>query len=260
MRNWTRSSLVAGMLLVSLLAAGCAASPGERALSGDAQQPEIAGPAGIEPAGGAQGGVGRAKGAGGGAAVADPDAPVAAVGGAAVTDPAAPAGTVGAPAAQVDPRTPVGSAGGGFAGMDGGPSHATAPGSEGAGSSAYPGIDPVLVEQCGEDGNVRGEGRSPDRRKCLWDAYLANRPATFRTVAYTVEGDPIAFDVSVQHRDQIAVRVDSEDRFGAMGQFAYTCTAMEFIDDSRFVLKGCTPSDPGSEGAFVTEDGELYIR
>lgn len=95
-------------------------------------------------------------------------------------------------------------------------------------------------EQCGEDQNVHGEGVDEAVRGCLWDAYQAGKPATFRTVAYTIEGDPIAFDVQVLGADEIRVLVDSEDKFGEQGQFRYSCTRMERTDRSGFALTGCT--------------------
>lgn len=78
-------------------------------------------------------------------------------------------------------------------------------------------------------------------------------------MAYTTEGDPIAYHLDVLGRDRIQVLVDSEDRFGATGEFLYTCTAMEFTDDFGLVLQGCTPNEPEGNRAFVTDQGELYV-
>lgn len=258
MKKWTRRAPLAGALLVMALVAGCAASPGQTRPE-DAQEREITQASGIEPAIASQ--VDRD-----GAAEPwlDPDAPVSNAGNLAPgIDPNAPVSARPDPDPTVGsgrgPTAPVGSAGSGFAGVDPG-APPTAPVAGGAGSGAFVGIEPAQpLQQCGEDKYVHGEGQSPERRKCLWDAYLSNRSALFRTVAYTTEGDPITYDVSVQQRDSIAVRIDSQDRFGTQGQFAYTCTAMDFTDSLGFVLRGCTASEPNADGQFLTEDGELHI-
>lgn len=257
MRNRTRSSQIAGTLLLALLIAGCAASPGELAHTENVLNREIAGGMSPEPAG---------------ITLVDTDGNAASVDGPAVIDPAA---AVGRRAPVVDPDAPVssgqltpmpapdtplpsrpvgsgsgGASGGGSAGMEPGVVHPTAPAGEARDM-------PLLY--CGEDQNRHGEGRDLQARECLWDAYVSNRAAAFRTVAYTVEGDPITYAVDALQRDRIQVLIDSEDNFGAEGQFLYTCTAMEFADDSGFVLKGCAPSEPDRDRAFLTENGELHI-
>lgn len=255
MRNRARSSLIAVMALASLLAAGCAGSAGYSALPEGPPRSEIARTGGAEPAGAAQ---------------VDMDGNAAPQ-----VDPAVAPPPVGRATPVVDPDAPVSSGpvgsgsgtagsgpvrGGGSAGMDPGVVYPTAP-ADGAGSSGFTGAASDLpLLDCGEDENVHGEGRSPEARRCLWDAYVSNRPASFRTVAYTEEGDPIAYEVEALRRGHIAVRVDSKDRFGTVGEFVYTCTAMELNDDMGFVLRGCKGARVGAEGGpFVAEGRELHV-
>lgn len=262
MRNHTRMLPIAATLLLALLAAGCAASPGDLVSFEDAGSREIAHTGGREPAGGT-----LVDGGGNAAAWVDPDA-LPASGGrlAQAVDPDAPVSSgqlMPAPDAPI-PSRPVGSgnggaSGGGSSGMEPGVIYPTAP-AEGAGSSGFAGeVGDLRLLYCGEDKYVHGRGRDLDARKCLWDAYLSNRAAAFRTVAYTIEGDPIAYDLDALGPDRIQVLVDSEDRFGATGEFLYTCTAMEFTDDLGFVLKGCAPNEPEGSRAFLSEEGELYV-
>jgi len=256
---------MAGMLLASLRAAGCAAPAGAGASSDEARGREIAQASGREPAGAA-----LVDMDGNAVAAIDPAAPTAPAGRLApAVDPDTPVSSAGQITPMPDPDTPVstgpvgsgsgGAAGGGAAGFDPGVAYPTAP-AGGAGTTGFPGVAsdmPLLY--CGEEKNVHGEGIDLEARECLRDAYLSNRQATFRTVAYTVEGDPITYAVDVLQRDRIRVLIDSGDNFGAKGQFLYTCTAMAFTDNSGFVLQGCDPSGAGGDRAFLTEDGEVHI-
>lgn len=158
-------------------------------------------------------------------------------------------------APHVEPRSavqsePAGGRSGEGTGADGG----NTPSPKVDGSAA-----PTAVEQCGEDENVHGEGRLAEPRNCLWDAYQSGRPAAFRTTVYTIEGDPIAFNVEVHGPDRIAVLVDSDDRFGMVGEFAYVCTGMERTDDLAFTLTGCTGGDAEGNRYMMDEDGRIYI-
>jgi hypothetical protein len=89
----------------------------------------------------------------------------------------------------------------------------------------------------------------PRPNQCLWQAYTAGRTAQAIVVEYTTEGDPITYAVNVGAHE-INVRIDSQDRFGPKGTFAYTCDGLSLEPapnpSAHFFLiaTGCTgPSD-----------------
>jgi hypothetical protein len=59
--------------------------------------------------------------------------------------------------------------------------------------------------------------------ECLWQAYSAGGTAQATVIQYTTEGDPITYSVNLGVANEIDVRIDSQDRFGPKGTFAYTC-------------------------------------
>ena len=75
---------------------------------------------------------------------------------------------------------------------------------------------------CGKAVNVDA-GFDPRPDECLWHAYSAGRTAQAIITQYTVEGDPITFAVNLSAANEVDVRIDSQDRFGPKGTFAYVC-------------------------------------
>jgi len=81
---------------------------------------------------------------------------------------------------------------------------------------------PVTEPSCGRSVNV---GATYDARptECLWRAYSAGTTAQATVVQYTIEGDPITFEMLVFSVDHVDVNIQSQDRYGPKGSFAYSC-------------------------------------
>jgi hypothetical protein len=94
---------------------------------------------------------------------------------------------------------------------------------------------------------------------CLWHAYQAQETATGIMVNFTVEGDPITYTVTVRPTT-IDVGIQSQDRYGSRGFFAYTCGGLSqkpALADARhiyLVATGCR----GPQG-FVDDNGAITI-
>jgi hypothetical protein len=94
---------------------------------------------------------------------------------------------------------------------------------------------------------------------CLWRAYSSSQPAQATMVNTTVEGDHITYVVNVL-TDGVHVSIDSNDKFGPRGTFAYTCRGMTHKPSTNgsgrpyLVATGCT----GPSG-FVDDAGSITI-
>ncbi len=115
--------------------------------------------------------------------------------------------------------------------------------------------------QCGKDTNKLGLGRDAVARDRLWHSYRAGQPARFTTASFTIEGDPITYDIRVVAPGRIEVTIDSADKWGARGTFHRTCTTMERVLSpsphstiAGFLLSGC-----GANQEFIDGRGQLFI-
>jgi hypothetical protein len=83
----------------------------------------------------------------------------------------------------------------------------------------------ILPAQQASCGRAVNDAASNDPRpeECLWQAYSAGKAAQAIVVQYTTEGDPITYTVNVASANQIGVNIQSLDRFGSSGSFAYSC-------------------------------------
>lgn len=105
-------------------------------------------------------------------------------------------------------------------------------------------VDAGAAPSCGREVQVHGRGYDASARKCLWDAYLAGKPAALSLTRHTIEGDPITFTLRVLSGSSIEVIEDNRDRFGARGVRSSTCRTLEQRPsaDGRvaFVVGGCS--------------------
>lgn len=84
---------------------------------------------------------------------------------------------------------------------------------------------PTLSAQQPSCGRAVDDAVSNDPRpdECLWQAYSTGKAAQAIVVQYTTEGDPITYTVNLASANQIDVNIQSLDRFGSNGSFAYSC-------------------------------------
>lgn len=80
----------------------------------------------------------------------------------------------------------------------------------------------ATAPSCGRSVNV---GAAYDARptECLWRAYSAGTTAQATVAQYTIEGDAITFEMLVFSPDDVDVNIQSQDRYGPQGSFAYSC-------------------------------------
>jgi hypothetical protein len=94
--------------------------------------------------------------------------------------------------------------------------------------------------------------------ECLWQAYSAGTTAQAIVIQYTVEGDPITYAVNLKSANRIDISIESQDRFGPKGSFAYSChglTRQAVLNPSvRFnlVVTGCTGPIDFLDGSRLT--------
>ena len=81
----------------------------------------------------------------------------------------------------------------------------------------------AIQPSCGHSVNNIEAAYDPRPTECLWQAFSAGKAAQAIMVNYTIEGDPITFAVDIASADQIAVSIQSKDRYGPQGAFAYSC-------------------------------------
>jgi hypothetical protein len=102
---------------------------------------------------------------------------------------------------------------------------------------------PGGVRACGQETVQMSRGRDPAARECLARAAKDGVPAQLTTTVFTIEGDPIRYEVTVKGAGVIEVVRDSRDRFGAQGTTRATCSSARRDDAMgvvRLVLDGCT--------------------
>ena len=74
----------------------------------------------------------------------------------------------------------------------------------------------------------------PGPLNCFYEAFNEGRLTEARTIRYTVEGDPITYDLKiVLARKRTEVTVDSKDNFGPKGTFNYVCEGIERVQEPR---------------------------
>lgn len=112
---------------------------------------------------------------------------------------------------------------------------------------------------CGHSVNVgiRYDSRPPD---CLLRRYSSQLTAQATIVDYTVEGDPIAYVVSIASPDRISVTVTSRDRYGLQGVFNYACSGLSRQPDQALashyflIATGCSGPAP-----FLSDQSQVTI-
>lgn len=92
--------------------------------------------------------------------------------------------------------------------------------------SAVPKLE-AGVRDCGAERNAHGAGHDPAARECFLRAYEAGVPARLVITLYTVEGDPMRYELHVRAHSALEVILDSKDRFGAFGISRWRCTSLE---------------------------------
>jgi hypothetical protein len=92
-------------------------------------------------------------------------------------------------------------------------------------TSSQPTSAPLDQPSCGRAVN---SGSSHDARPtdCIWQAYLAGTTAQAIVVQYTTEGDPMTYAINLVSANRIDVTIQSKDRFGPKGSFAYSCQGL----------------------------------
>jgi hypothetical protein len=110
---------------------------------------------------------------------------------------------------------------------------------------------------CGQAVNLglNYDSHPPD---CLWQAYAGGRVADAIMVNYTTEGDPVTYAVTVVSKERIQVGIQSQDRFGPQGSFAYVCQtlmrqpAAQLPGRFYLVLTGCSGPPDFLDGSRLT--------
>jgi hypothetical protein len=106
---------------------------------------------------------------------------------------------------------------------------------------------------------VNGPSYHPEPVECLWRAYQDHRVAGAVMTNITIEGDPIAYSVEIS-TSTISLRIQSDDRFGQRGLYAYRCTGLARAPSVNgsgrlyLVATGCV----GPQG-FVDDAGRVTI-
>ncbi len=110
---------------------------------------------------------------------------------------------------------------------------------------------------CGQALNLglNYDSHPPD---CLWQAYTSGAAADAIMVDYTTEGDPVSYTVDIVSKERIQVSIQSQDRYGPQGSFAYVCQAMTRQPAAhlpgRFylLLTGCSGPPDFLDGSRLT--------
>lgn len=110
---------------------------------------------------------------------------------------------------------------------------------------------------CGQAVNLgpNYDSHPPD---CLWQAYTGGGVADAIMVNYTTEGDPVTYTVSVVSKERIQVGIQSQDRYGPQGSFAYVCQALtrqpavQQPGPYYLVLTGCSGPPGFLDGSQLT--------
>jgi hypothetical protein len=110
---------------------------------------------------------------------------------------------------------------------------------------------------CGQVVNLglNYDSRPPD---CLWQAYMSGAAADAIMVNYTTEGDPVSYGVNIVSKERIQVSIQSHDRYGPQGSFAYVCQAMTRQPAAQLpgrfylLLTGCSGPPDFLDGTRLT--------
>lgn len=99
------------------------------------------------------------------------------------------------------------------------------------------------LPNCGTTVLTHGKRKNPEARQRFMQAYQSGRPARWEQIAYTTEGDPIAYRLFYGGKGALLrVVIDrTKDKFGNEGIVEYRCETLH-KEDSRLQLTGCTSS------------------
>jgi hypothetical protein len=106
---------------------------------------------------------------------------------------------------------------------------------------------PKGMQDCGNERQLHGKGYSESTRTCIWNAFQAGRPARWSLTLYTIEGDPIRYELEIHSRTLLSLLIDSRDRFGASGVSRRRCRMLtRNVEAGRisFELSGCQDASP----------------
>ena len=115
-------------------------------------------------------------------------------------------------------------------------------------------LTPCIVRTGGEPGS---QLRFASTRLPL-AAYMSGAAADAIIFNYTTEGDPVRYGVNIVSKERIKVNIQSHDRYGPQGSFAYVCQAMTRQPAAQLpgriylLLTGCSGPPDFLDGTRLT--------